>query len=310
MKCKMNAKVIVLLSTYNGERFLDQQLYSLRKQSYPALQVFVRDDGSSDSTPEILYKWEKKYPEWITCNIGKNVGYKKSFMSLLYNAPPADYYAFCDQDDFWKVDKVETAINQLGDTNTVAVYTSNVTYCDENMNASGNSQFFNNNTFLKALIFNQSVGCTMVITNRLREMIMKVDIITIDFDEMQSHDCWMYRLCLALGGKSIFDSESHILYRQHGNNQVGGSANAVSTWVERANKLRKKNRNKKLKMAVELERCYHTMLPDNEKRELDTFCKYKKSIASRIEFASKKELYTTSMFSNVCLWIALVFGAI
>ena len=98
-------EVMVLLSAYNGEKYLDTQLQSLREQIYEHVRVIVRDDGSTDNTIKILEKWHNKYPEWLTWYSGTNIGYKKSFITLLYDAPESDYYAFCDQDDFWKEDK-------------------------------------------------------------------------------------------------------------------------------------------------------------------------------------------------------------
>lgn len=306
----MKDKVVVLLSTFNGEKYLNEQLMSLREQTYKKIQVLVRDDGSTDKTTEILEEWHNKYPEWISWYAGKNIGYKKSFMMLLYNAPLADYYAFCDQDDWWKKEKVEVAVNRLRNIGEISVYSSNVTYSDAELVVKGRSRFYNNNTFWKALLYNQAVGCTMVISNELRNAIMKVNIMDINFDEIYSHDCWIYRLCFAFDGRSYFDSDSYILYRQHGENQIGGSACNINTWIERANKLKGKNRNIKLKTARELERCYGKLIMQESQSIIHEFNRYDKNIFTRLKFASKKEIYTDSIIANICLWIAIALGAI
>ena len=73
---------MVLLSAYNGEKYLDTQLQSLREQIYEHVRVIVRDDGSTDNTIKILEKWHNKYPEWLTWYSGTNIGYKKSFITF------------------------------------------------------------------------------------------------------------------------------------------------------------------------------------------------------------------------------------
>lgn len=303
-------EVMVLLSAYNGEKYLDTQLQSLREQIYEHVRVIVRDDGSTDNTIKILEKWHNKYPEWLTWYSGTNIGYKKSFITLLYDAPESDYYAFCDQDDFWKEDKLEAAVNKLKNKDGIVIYTSNVTYCDDELKVKGDSKFYDNNTLWKALLYNQAVGCTMLISKELKEKIRQLDLEMINFNEMYSHDCWIYRLCLAFGGESYFDTESHILYRQHGNNQIGGSASSLKTWLERANKLKGRNRNIKLKTAREIEKCYREKVTDDARQALDVFNGYNKSLFTRLNLASKRELYNGSFVANISLWIAIMLGAV
>ena len=107
-------KVVVLLSTYNGEKFLEEQLRSLQGQIGVDVTVLVRDDGSTDNTHAILDEWSKNgFLSWYT---GPNLGPAKSFLDLLCNAPDADYYAFCDQDDVWHKDKVKTFLCEINAT--------------------------------------------------------------------------------------------------------------------------------------------------------------------------------------------------
>jgi glycosyltransferase involved in cell wall biosynthesis len=103
--------IFLLLSTYNGEKFLEEQLSSLKKQSIP-FQLLVRDDGSSDRTLEILNRWKKEIPLKILA--GQNVGVIESFNILLNSLPPeADYIFFCDQDDIWEADKIEKSLESI-----------------------------------------------------------------------------------------------------------------------------------------------------------------------------------------------------
>ncbi len=99
-----NSRVQVLMSTYNGERFLEEQIESLLSQSWKNLEILIRDDGSTDGTMEILERYCMRYSN-IQVFAGENVGVAKSFFELLEESD-GDFVAFCDQDDVWLEHKV------------------------------------------------------------------------------------------------------------------------------------------------------------------------------------------------------------
>ena len=102
--------VTVLMSTYNGERFLKEQLDSILQQQDVDVRLCVRDDGSTDGTMDILLE----YADAIELTIGNNFGVGNSFMSMVYSANlESDYYAFSDQDDIWMPDKLISAVDEL-----------------------------------------------------------------------------------------------------------------------------------------------------------------------------------------------------
>ena len=113
----MKAKVNILLSTYNGEKYLSEQLDSLMNQTYQNMVIYVRDDGSNDKTLDILYKYQKQdgRKQMIILKEDKpvNLGFMESFWILLRSCEHADYYAFCDQDDVWLPEKVERGVAAL-----------------------------------------------------------------------------------------------------------------------------------------------------------------------------------------------------
>ena len=91
-------KVQILLSTYNGEKYLREQLESIVQQTYDHISLLIRDDGSTDSTQQILQEYKDKYP-WISYYTGNNVGAKDSYFELLERADlTCDFFAFCDQE--------------------------------------------------------------------------------------------------------------------------------------------------------------------------------------------------------------------
>ena len=104
-----NKEVVILISTYNGEKYLAEQLDSLLNQTYQNIKIFIRDDGSKDKTIDIIKEYQKK-SEKIFLTEGKNIGFINSFFELLKLSNNADYYAYCDQDDVWMEDKIERAV--------------------------------------------------------------------------------------------------------------------------------------------------------------------------------------------------------
>ena len=100
------------MSTYNGERYLREQIDSILQQIDVEIELIIRDDGSNDGTVQIIEEYASKYP-CISYYCGDNVGVGKSFMELLKNAPTADYYAFSDQDDVWLKDKLIRAVKAI-----------------------------------------------------------------------------------------------------------------------------------------------------------------------------------------------------
>lgn len=114
--------VAVLMSTYNGEKYLSEQIDSILKQKDVRVRLLVRDDGSQDRTAKILERYRREgHLEWTQ---GENLGYTESFMQLCTHAPQADFYAFADQDDVWLPEKLKSAIKELtpcGDTPALCV---------------------------------------------------------------------------------------------------------------------------------------------------------------------------------------------
>ena len=101
------------MSTYNGEKYIKTQLDSILAQDYEEIDLLIRDDGSTDSTREILSAYAKKYSS-ITWYSGKNIGVQKSFFDLILKANlERDYYAFADQDDKWLPGKISRAVSIL-----------------------------------------------------------------------------------------------------------------------------------------------------------------------------------------------------
>ncbi len=223
-------KVLVLLSTYNGEKYLNEQMMSLINQKEVDLDVLIRDDGSQDGT--IKYLRELK-DERINFWEGENKGVVGSFFELIQRASDKyDFYAFCDQDDVWLEDKISKAVDNLKkfDKSIPSLYYSGQIIVDERMNI-----LYEHNLDIKRsveanCIFNQMAGCTAVFNNKLLQKLKEYTPSGI-----YGHDVWCYRVCAALEGNIVVDSKGYILYRQHCNNAVG-MRNGVKGKLHRAQK--------------------------------------------------------------------------
>ena len=125
-------KVAVLMSTYNGEKYLREQIDSILAQEGVDVTLYIRDDGSSDSTIEIINEYLTKTNR-IKFYIGENIGVGNSFMQLVYDCPEDyDYYAFSDQDDIWLTEKMQVAVDSLKEYSNPFLYCSNQILVDKN----------------------------------------------------------------------------------------------------------------------------------------------------------------------------------
>lgn len=211
-----------MLSSYNGEAFIAQQFDSILNQTYRNIDIVVRDDGSSDGTRAILAEYEKKFGN-ITVLTGENIGCTRSFWELLQYAKQKkefySYFAFCDQDDFWLDDKIATATDYLINTDfsQPCMYCSNLTLTDSHLNIIGTmrTDMPEVGNKAKALVESFATGCTIVFNRRLLELATSYAV-----QNLPVHDLWIFHTCMFLGNIH-YDSTAHILYRQHGNNEIG-----------------------------------------------------------------------------------------
>ena len=168
----MEKKVAVLISTYNGEKYLKEQLDSILNQTYQNIEIVIRDDGSNDSTRDIIREYQQKYAN-IELKEGTNIGFIKSFFKLLELAN-ADYYAYCDQDDIWLENKIELAVNALNqaDNTKPNMVFGNSDYYDENMNFIGKGEEHKTFSFKNSLYECVAQGMTMTINDIAKQTII------------------------------------------------------------------------------------------------------------------------------------------
>jgi len=223
---KVTSKVNILLSTYNGARFLQEQLDSLLNQDYPNISIHIRDDGSTDNTIALIQEYQAKYPN-VHLDIAKNVGYIRSFYELVYSCEGNDseLYAFCDQDDVWNAQKISRGVNSiLKSTNPLmTLYFSRMELVDSCLNPIGLSQIPRSFNFVSGLIGTNAYGCAAIFSYGIRELFLQGKPA-----DMLSHDWWVYLVASAFGC-IIYDREPQVKYRQHGSNTNSGYRSELLT---------------------------------------------------------------------------------
>ena len=214
-------KVNILMSTYNGRQFLAEQIRSIQDQSYTDWTLFIRDDGSSDNTKEILKDFERQDSRihLIDSDKSDNLGVIKSFHKLV-NHDRADYYFFSDQDDVWLPNKLELSLkeaqNHPADLPLMVYMDLKVVNQDlEIMTESMvKSQSHHANTELvQELTENTVTGGVAMINHALAEMWQETDDILM-------HD-WYLALLASAFGNLVFIDQPGELYRQHSDNVLG-----------------------------------------------------------------------------------------
>lgn len=295
-------KVLILLSAYNGESFIGEQLDSLLNQKHIRIHILVRDDGSSDKTCEIIQDYISRNTETIELINGENIGWRKSFFTLVneaYNRKENyDYFAFCDQDDIWLEEKLHTAVTALDRIdNPIKLYCSNL-YHYEN----GEVRGLINRKEITPDIYNCSIrnlatGCTMVFSKNLLEPLSKTNT-----DFVPAHDYRTYQLALLCGGEVYIDDKSYILYRQHSNNQIGSKNGFLDRWKRRFNNF-SENKHLREHTAIDMMQHYGDYLTDEAKCSLRRIANYNSNLFSKITLL-KDRRYTTGRAMND-LWLKL-----
>lgn len=215
---------IILLATYNGENYIEQQIDSILSQSYDDWQLIISDDGSKDRTVSIIEDYVKTNPDKIKLikNESGVHGAFGNFMNLINRAPEGDYYAFCDQDDEWYSNKLQimSAHFEGSDSKPLLVY-HDLKVVDKDQNVLGDS--FREYTKLGAgekvglstlMKYNITPGCSVCFNHRLRQLIKTPK------NPVSIHDWWTMLVAAAFG---TIRRENRVLgiYRQHDNNTLG-----------------------------------------------------------------------------------------
>lgn len=223
----MGKTVQIIMATYNGEKFLEEQLDSLLAQTWADIRVEVCDDGSVDQTCEIVERYVQKDSRISIHRNEKNKGYVRNFLEGMQRSE-TEYIMFCDQDDIWDQDKVEVtlhAMEQAEKANAdmpVLVFTDAVNFDSDTGEEQGR---FHHNSHLNtkkvdsAHLFmeNKVIGCTVMVNRAILPYLTEIP------KEIRVHDWWLALICSHFG-QIVYLDRPTLRYRQHSGNMIGGSS--------------------------------------------------------------------------------------
>jgi rhamnosyltransferase len=217
--------IAVILATYNGEKYLDEQLLSILWQSYPVTKIIVRDDCSNDKTVEILKSYKRIHDaeiDIISDTVGRIGHAGGNFLKILQqtNLDQYDFVFFADQDDVWFPSKIERAVTSIYE-NSVDCYASNLLAYDAEKKRCWTISKDQTQTRLDYFFQGASAGCTYGL-NKIAVQILKKHLVDkVDLTAVFSHDWLIYAVSRSYGCRWFIDSNSFIMYRQHSNNAYG-----------------------------------------------------------------------------------------
>ncbi len=297
----------ILLSTYNGEKYLKDQIESIRRQTYKNWQLFIRDDGSTDETTNIIQELIGKDDrvQWINRQKVKNVGVKESFIILLKETK-ANYYMFCDQDDVWLPRKIEVTLAAMKENSLIPqlVFTdlklvdSDLKTLDQSVLSSVDINYW---ICPDNLLFDNIVtGCTVMINQALKDIVLPVNT-----DSIVMHDWWFAQIA-SQSGQINFVNQATILYRQHGDNQVGINTNLWHKFakIRRFNKFRMQTELQIIQGNLSVQR---THFKTTDKGRMFLSMKDTKTIA-RLAVVVKAGFRKHTKFGSLALNIALMMN--
>lgn len=306
-----SSRVAILICTFNGAKFLREQLDSFITQSHKNWAIYASDDGSSDETLQILNDYQIK--------IGKNrffifqgpqMGFARNFLSLVRNPLiSADYFAFSDQDDIWFEKKLERSIFQLAPfpIKTPSLYCSRTLLVNAKKEVIGRSPLFTNPTsFQNALVQSIAGANTMLINDAARKLIIQLAANT----QVVAHDWLAYLIVSGCGGNVIYDPLPSLNYRQHESNLIGANTTVKNQLLRLRKMLSGRFSDWSAANLIALNSIKKNLTKENQKR-LECFEQARKSnLIRRLRLMKKSGVYRQTTRGNISLLIAIILNKI
>lgn len=293
--------VSVLLSTYNGHQYIRELVDSVLAQKGVSVKLQVRDDGSTDDTIKILESYNDPR---ISIRTGRNLKPALSFLTLLRECDDSEYYAYCDQDDYWYPYKLITAIKDLKSIKAPALFISTYDVCDEKLNKmfTFDMKFDEPLRLQDTLLYRAPSACNMVFNHALREQINKS---TPEYVRM--HDFWTLIVALSHNYQIITRDVPLIKYRQHAGESVGITPTAM-TRLKRLIHSSSKGNNERWRQAKEAYDFYGKELPADKNDILKSVVEYRVSFRNRVKLLKDKRFKTSSTYINILFKASVLVG--
>ncbi len=313
----MKKQINVLMSTYNGEKYLREQLDSILGQKDVNLRLFIRDDGSSDATRDIISEYVCNNANIVFINetSRENYGFNKSFYSLIEKAIELDkdtqLFAFADQDDVWMPDKLSSAIRKIDArlekckkliSDIPIYYFANKNWTDEQLNIQHQDDMrFCKDDYFDMFMLPPVYGCASVFNRKLAELTLQGDLV----EKGLLYDVYMYRITCLVGGICISDKTPCMLYRRHGKN-ASGDAMKLSPLTHLYKKMfHSTSFHGMQKYVSDIFENYTTLIPEEQGKLCEHIIKYNSSIRDRVKLILWKKAYSRGPKAAI-MWIGRI----
>jgi glycosyltransferase involved in cell wall biosynthesis len=308
---RASAPIAILLCTYNGARFLPQQLASYDAQDFGDWRLFASDDGSQDATLPLLEAFQEKHgAERVHIRRGPCRGFVANFLSLICDPSiTGSYYALSDQDDVWAPDKLSRAVASLSaaPAHEPVVYSSRTRLIDEHGADIGLSLAYKRPPhFRNALTQSLASGNTIVLNEAARQLLMRAGADV----NVPSHDWWIYLATTAAGGRMLYDSAPTVGYRMHTGNVIG-SNRAAGAQLRRAGMLWQGQYKDWTDMHVSALTRLEDVMTDENRRTFEQFRRSRKrSALPRAYGLLRAGVYRQTFLGNIGLLAAALAGKV
>ena len=298
-------KVAVILSTYNGEKFLKCQIDSILNQTYKDFDLIIRDDGSKDSSVKIIEQYIKENSN-IKLIKEENIGFIKSFYKLLEISEGYEYYCFADQDDFWECEKIELLVNELKKTNenTPNMVYSDSDYYDEELRFIKKGHTNRIGNFRNSLVECVSQGMTMMINKTARDIVIKKKSKNSIF-----HDQWCYMVCSSLG-EIKYVHKALVRYRRLNSSFTAEGRGIIAVFRWRIKKLIVGGGLKKFKTQIlDFKELFYEEQNEENKKILDLFSE-KYNLKNAIKKCFYPKRFRRKILDEFIVRVLFLFGNI
>jgi glycosyltransferase involved in cell wall biosynthesis len=295
----------IIMSTYNGEKYLIEQLDSIVNMAgFEAVSVLIRDDGSKDGTRLILDKYSRQYGFKVI--YGENVGVNRSIWILLENTDPTcKYYAICDQDDVWLPDKFNIALSMIEkeDSSIPLLFGSLSEIVDENLKHLGSTVNPKKGlSYYNAMTQNVTPGHTQVFNRVMVDMLIEKGA-----ENIHVIDWWLYLMASAMG-KVVFADVYTVRHRQHGINAVGYETHFFRSTYNRFKSLKSKKGNAVSEQLLSFLERYKDILPVEYRKETVAYFDSMCCATKRIRYAFRCRAYRQQTVENLAFKLLYIIG--
>ena len=304
-----NLKIAILMTTKDSSLYLQDQLNSISNQTIQNFDLHIADDGSSDSTLEIIERFQKEnlhLKVYIYNN--KFNSFQKNFLHTLKNLKNSyNYYCFCDHDDVWDPEKIYNSISILLElpSQTPQLFCSRTEIIDaKNKKISSSPPFSKTPSFSNAILQSIAGGNTMTFNHSVRNLLSQIR----DYDKVVSHDWIAYLLVTANNGRVIFSHEFLVKYRDHESNIIGPNSSLLQRYDRLKNLLSGGygdwiEKNNQVLMSCEL--------PAESAKTIKYLSLFRSpKISERLRCLIETKPYRQTLFSTIAVYLSIIFRKI